>query len=143
MAVVNYKLPDEILEKMTKLGEKSDEVIKKVLQEGAEPLYDVAKQNLKGSIGRDTKQESRSKGDLLKSIRITWPFLDRNGNWSIKVGCEGIDSKGVSNALKASVLEHGKSNQVAKPWLKPSGSKAKKACIEKMKEVFEAEVDKL
>jgi HK97 gp10 family phage protein len=126
MAVVNYKLPDEILEKMTKLGEKSDEVIKKVLQEGAEPLYDVAKQNLKDSIGRDTKQESRS-----------------NGNWSIKVGCEGIDSKGVSNALKASVLEHGKSNQVARPWLKPSGSKAKKACIEKMKEVFEAEVDKL
>lgn len=143
MAKVSYKLPDDMIEKMSKLGDKYDEITKKVLEEGAEPLYDTAKLNLDDSISRDTKQDSRSKGDLFKSIRITRPFIDKNGNWGIKVGCEGIDSKGVSNALKASVLEHGKSDQVARPWLKPSGSKSKKACIERMKNTFEKEVDKL
>jgi HK97 gp10 family phage protein len=143
MAKVSYKLPDDMLEKMSMLGDKYDDITKIALEEGAKPLFDTAKSNLKSAIDKDTKQESRSKGDLVKSIRITRPFLDKNGNWGIKVGCEGIDSKGVSNAMKASVLEYGKSDQVARPWLKPSGSKAKKACIEKMKSTFDLEVDKL
>jgi HK97 gp10 family phage protein len=143
MAKVSYKLPDDMLEKISKLGDKYDNITKVVLEEGAKPLFDIAKSNLEGSIDKVTKQESRSKGDLLKSIRITRPFLDKNGNWGIKVGCEGIDRKGVSNAMKASILEYGKSGQVARPWLKPSGLKAKKAYIEKMKNTFDAEVDKL
>lgn len=143
MANVRFNLPDEMIQSIAKLGSNYDRIIKAVLKEGAKPLYDTTKSNLKDSIGRDTKQDSKSKGDLLKSIRITMPFLDKGSNWSIKVGCEGLDSKGVSNALKASVLEHGKSDQRARPWLKPSGLKAKKACIEKMKQTFEAEVDKL
>ena len=143
MANVRFNLPDEMIQSIAKLGSNYDRIIKAVLKEGAKPLYDTTKSNLKDSIGRDTKQDSKSKGDLLKSIRITMPFLDKGSNWSIKVGCEGLDSKGVSNALKASVLEHGKSDQRARPWLKPNGLKAKKACIEKMKQTFEAEVDKL
>lgn len=143
MANVRFKLPDEMLENIAKLGNRYDSIVKVVLEEGAKPLYDTAKSNLEDSIGRDTKQDSRSKGDLLKSIRITRPFLDKYSNWGIKVGCEGLDSKGVYNALKASALEHGKSDQIARPWLKPSWSKSKKACIEKMKQAFEAEVDKL
>ena len=143
MANVRFNLPDEMIQSIAKLGSNYDRIIKAVLKEGAKPLYDTTKSNLKDSIGRDTKQDSKSKGDLLKSIRITMPFLDKGSNWSIKVGCEGLDSKGVSNALKASVLEHGKSDQRARPWLKPNGLKAKKACIEKMKQIFEAEVDKL
>jgi len=143
MAKVSYKLPDDMLERMSKLGDNFDSVMKSVLEEGAKPLYDTAKSNLADSIGKDTKQDSISKGDLLKSIRITRPYLDKDENWGIKVGCEGMDRKGVSNALKAAVLEHGKSDQIARPWLKPSGSKAKKECIERMMNTFDSEVDKL
>ena len=143
MAKVDFKLPEEMIESIAKLGSNYDKIVKVVLEEGAKPLYDTAKTNLADSIGKDTKQDSRSKGDLLKSIRITRPYLDKNSNWSIKVGCEGIDSKGVSNALKAAVLEHGKPDQAARPWLKPSAKKAKQECIDKMKETFEAEVKKL
>lgn len=143
MAKMTIKFPDEMIAKMSHLGEKYDDITKKVLIEGAKPLFDVAKTNLENSIDNNTKQHSKSKGDLLKSIRITRPFLDKDSNWGIKVGCEGIDQEGVSNALKAAVLEHGKSDQIARPWLKPSGSKSKKACVEKMMSTFEAEVDKL
>lgn len=53
------------------------------------------------------------------------------------------DRKGVPNPLKAAVLEHGRSNQPAKPWAKPAGRKAKKECIKKMQEALDSEVEKL
>ena len=132
-----------MISKMTKLGENYDAITKVVLVEGAKPLYDTAKDNLINSIGQNTKHPSEATGDLAKSMRITRPFLDKSGNWGIKVGCEGTDRKGVSNAMKAAILEYGKSNQTPRPWLKPSGIKAKKACVESMQSVFNQEVDKL
>lgn len=143
MAKISFKLPDDMLVKMSKLAGKSDEVIKKVLVKGAEPLFVAAKLNLGSAIGRNTKEPSKAKGELLKSLRTTRPFVDKDGNYGIKVGCEGLDSDGVSNAMKAAVLEHGKSNQTPRPWLKPSGSKAKSACIDAMKIAFDDEVSKL
>lgn len=143
MAKVSFKLPEEMMNKIASLADKSDTVLKKVLERGAQPLYLTAKEKLSSSIGKDTKMPSKGKGELLKSLRITRPFVDSDGNYGIKVGCEGTDSKGVSNAMKAAVLEHGKSDQAARPWLKPSGSKAKKACIEEMKKALEDEVQAL
>lgn len=143
MAKMSFKMPDDIISKMSKLGDKYDEITMKVLEEGAKPLFEEAKTNLASSIGKNTKHETRSTGDLLKSLRTTKPFLDNDGNWAIKVGTEGIDNKGVSNPLKGGVLEFGKDNQVPRPWLKPSSKKAKQECIEKMKETLEAEVKKL
>ena len=143
MAKVSFKLPEEMLNKMASLADKSDTILKRVLERGAQPLYLTAKEKLSSSIGKDTKMPSKAKGELLKSLRITRPFVDSNGNYGIKVGCEGNDSKGVSNAMKAAVLEHGKSDQIARPWLKPSGTKAKKDCIEEMKRALEDEVQAL
>lgn len=140
MAKMSFKLPEDMLNQMTSFAAKSDEVIKRVLEEGAEPLYITAKEKLASAIGKNTKQPSTAKGELLKSLRTTRPFVDSSGNYGIKVGCEGTDSEGVSNAMKAAILEHGKSNQVARPWLKPSGSKSKKACIDAMKRAFNNEV---
>lgn len=54
------------------------------------------------------------------------------------MGCIGYDRKGVPNPLKAAVLEHGRSNQPAKPWAKPAGRKAKKECIKKMQEALDS-----
>ena len=136
MAHCSFTLPEETIRKMSALGDKYDEVTKAVLKEGVTPLYDTAKANLSASIKNGT-------GDLLKSICTTKPFQDKNNDWNIKVGCEGVDRKGVSNAMKAAILEYGKSNQPAKPWLKPSVSKAKKACINKIQEALDIEVSKL
>lgn len=140
---MSFKLPDEMISKMNKLGENYDSITKTVLVEGAKPLFNTAKDNLVNSIGQNTKQPSKATGDLASSIRTTRPFQDNSGNWGIKVGCEGVDKKGVSNAMKAAILEYGKSNQTPRPWLKPSGIKAKKACVESMQSAFNQEVDKL
>lgn len=140
---MSFKLPDDMISKMNKLGENYDTITKAVLVEGAKPLFDTAKANLTNSIGKSTKQSSQATGNLVNSIRTTRPFQDKSGNWGIKVGCEGTDRKGVSNAMKAAILEYGKSNQTPRPWLKPSGIKSKKACVESMQSAFNEEVDKL
>lgn len=140
---MSFKLPEDMINKMSKLGENYDNITKSVLEEGAKPLFSAAKNALADSVGKDTKQKSRATGELVNSMRTTKPFLDKKGNWGIKVGCEGVDKKGVSNAMKAAILEYGKSDQKPRPWLKPSGKKVRKDCIEKMQTAFNKEVKKL
>ncbi len=143
MANISFHLPDDFLKRLESLGNKYDGVIQVVLKEGAAPLYDTAKQSLMSVIGQKTKHKSESSGDMLNSLTSTKPYQMSDGSWNIKVGCAGVDRKGVSNAMKASVLEYGKSDQAAKPWLKPSISRARKLCIQRMQDTLEKEVDQL
>ena len=144
MAKATFKLPDDLLEKMSKLGSKYDQIIPKVLEAGAEPAIKKAKNNLSLRIGQGTKYPSESTGELLASLEISKPSQDNKGDWILRVGVPATkDSRGVSNALKAAVIEYGKSGQPPKPWLKPAKSTSKKACIAAMKEKFEKEVEKL
>ena len=134
-------MPDEFLENLSRIGTDFDYVAKKALQEGAKPILDQARQNLRGVIGKDTKYPSRSKGELLGSLGVTPPLQDKDGNWNIKIGVgDSIDSEGVPNALKAQVLEYGKAGQAPKPWLKPARRKGRKAAISRMQDVLEKEL---
>lgn len=144
MAKIDVKMPDEFLVKLSKLNGKFDEIVPRVLEAGAEPVIDRTKANLNSVIGSGTKYESRSTGELVASLGVTTAKQDREGNWNIKVGIgDSKDSKGVSNALKAMVLEYGKSGQMPKPWLKPAKSASKKACIDGMKAKLESELKSL
>lgn len=144
LARASFKMPDEFLEKLSRLNNKFDEIVPRVLEEGAEPVVEKAKSNLSLRIGQNTKEPSTSTGDLLESLETTKPVQDKDGNWKLRVGIPATkDRKGVSNALKAAVIEYGKSGQPPKPWLKPTKSASKKACIEAMKKALDKEIDKL
>ena len=143
MAKMSYEMPTDMLRKLSALQSRYDSVVDKVLTEGVTPLEDAMRENLERSIGKGTKQPSKSSGDLLKSFSVTKPYQSADGDWNIKVGCAGYDSKGVPNPLKAAVLEKGKSGQRARPWAKPAARAAKEKCIKKMQETLDAEVKKL
>ncbi len=144
MARVSYKMPNGFLEKLSRLNNRFDEIAPKVLKAGAKPVLEQARRNLSARIGEDTKYSSQSKGELLKSLEITEPILDKNDNWRLRVGAAAtLDSDGVSNALKAAVMEYGKSGQPPKPWLKPTKSKTRKACIETMVQALDKELENL
>ena len=70
-------------------------------------------------------------------------LVDKNGNYNIKIGFDEYRKDGTSNAGVANILEYGKHNQPAKPFLKPAKSKTKNACLERMKQVIEEEINKL
>ena len=136
--------------KVSRLADKTDEILPKVLEAGAEVVEDKVRSNLQAVIGSGTKYESRSTGELLRSLGKllrslgTSPALqDKNGDFNVKVGFSEPRSDGDSNAKIATILEYGKSGQPAKPFLKPARSSSRNACINAMKAKLDEEVEKI
>ena len=140
MAKVTVKMPDDFIKKCATLGSNTDEGMGEALKAGGEIVLAAAKSNLRARVGSGTKYESRSTGELANSIGLSPPKVNRNGDHDIKVGFAEPHKGGVSNAKLASILEHGKHGQPAKPFLKPAKSASKNACIEAMKAKLESEV---
>ncbi|WP_458306231.1 HK97-gp10 family putative phage morphogenesis protein [Gudongella ferriphila] len=143
MAKATMRMPDDFLMKLSKLGDKTDDIISNVLEAGGEVVLDKVKANLKGVIGNETKEKSRSTGELVSSLGLSPTKLDKNGNFNIKVGFNEPRGDGDSNAKIANILEYGKSGQPPKPFLKPAKSASRKACIETMKSELDKEIEKL
>lgn len=143
MAKVQVNLPEDFLLRLSRLGDKTDEIIPKVLEAGGEVVLEKVRSNLQAVIGRDTKEPSRSTGELVSALGVSPAKLDRNEEYNVKVGFAEPRSDGGSNAKIANVLEYGRSGQPAKPFLKPAKSAARAPCIEAMKQAFEKEVEKL
>lgn len=143
MAKAQMHLPDDLLKTLSKLGSKTDDITKEVLKEGGEVVLKKIQNNLSAVTGKGTKYESRSTGELEKSLGVSAPLLDRNGNYNIKVGFAEPRSDGGSNAKIANILEYGKHGQPAKPFLAPAKRTAKKPCEAAMKAKFEEEMKML
>ncbi len=143
MAKVVAKMPEEFLLKISRLDKKTDEIIPRVLKAGGEVALEKVKSNLRSVIGRGTKHESRSTGELLEALGLSPAKLNRDGNHNVKVGFAEPREGGASNARIANILEHGKSGQPAKPFLKPAKSASRKACIEVMITKLDEEIKNL
>ena len=143
MAKVDIKMPDEFLEKLSKLGTQTDEISERVFEAGGEVVLAKIRSNLSSVVGRDTKAESRSTGELERSLGMSKARVDRNGNHNIKIGFAEPRSDGDSNAKIANILEYGRHGQPAKPFLKPAKSSSKSACEAAMKQKLEEEISKL
>ena len=122
MAKVDIKMPDEFLEKLSKLGAQTDEISERVLEAGGEVVLAKIRSNLSAVVGKDTKVDSRSTGELERSLGMSKARVDRNGNHNIKIGFAEPRSDGGSNAKIANILEYGRHGQPAKPFLKPANS---------------------
>ena len=143
MAKADVKMPDEFLSKLSRLGSQTDAIAEKVLQEGGEVALDKVRSNLSAVVGTGTKSESRSTGELERSLGLSPVMVDKNGNHDIKVGFSEPRTDGSSNAKIANILEYGTSSQPEKPFLKPAKSAVKKQCVDAMKSAFEKEVEGL
>ena len=151
MAKATYKLPEDFLIKVSRLADKTDEIVPRVLQAGGEVVEKKVRSNLQAVIGSGTKEESRSTGELVGALGVSPAMLDRDGNFNVKVGFDEPrrqqnaavrkrSYKERTNAMIANVLEYGKHGQPAKPFLKPAKSASKNACIEAMKAKLESEM---
>lgn len=143
MAKADFKLPEEFLLKISRLGSDFDRVADSVLQAGGEVVLAKVRSNLSAVIGRGTKYDSRSTGELEQSLGLSPVKLNREGNHDIKIGFSEPRSDGGSNAKLANILEYGKHGQPAKPFLKPGKSASKAECIRVMEQTLKEEVEKL
>ena len=141
MAKAMMKLPEDFLMKVSRLAERTDEILPKVLEAGGEVVEAKVRSNLQAVIGNNTKEDSRSTGQLVGALGVSSARQDKDGNFNVKVGFAENRSDGKSNAMIAGVLEYGKHGQPAKPFLKPAKSASKNDCIEAMKAKLESEVN--
>lgn len=145
MAKIEMKMPEEFLLKLSRLSDKTDEIIPKVLEAGGEVVLAKAKSNLSSVIGKGTKEKSRSTGELKNSLGLSKARQKRDGSgWDIKVGfAEPRRGKGDSNAKIANIVEYGRHGQPAKPFMKPTRTQSKNAATQAMKDKFEQEVERI
>ncbi len=137
MAKCTYKLPEDFLKKLSSLGSHMDEVSEKVLQAGGEVVLQKTRSNLISVLSGE------SSGELVSALGLSGVRLDRDGNPNIKVGFDEPRKDGSSNAMVANIIEYGKHNQPAKPFLKPAKSQSKSECIDTMVATLEKEIKKL
>lgn len=140
MAKVNIRMPEEFLLRLSRLGERTDEIAERALKTGGKVVIEKVRSNLRSVIGRDTQEESRSTGELLGSFGVSPAGVDNKGMHNVKIGFAEPRSDGKSNAMIANVLEYGRSGQPPRPFLKPAKSASRKPCEEAMKAVFEQEL---
>ena len=143
MAKMTMKLPDEMINKLTKLGDRTDEICGKALTEGGKIAEAKVRANLQAAIGNNLKEKSRSTGELVDSLGVTPVGVDKNGNYDVKIGFKEPRRDGSSNAKIANIIEYGKVGQPPKPFLKPAKTASKKQAFERIKTVFEEELSKL
>lgn len=105
MAKAQMMMPEEFLRKLSTLGSKTDEISEKVLEAGGEVVLAKVRSNLSAVIGSGTTFDSRSTGELERSLGLSPVKVDKNGNHDIKIGFAEPRSDGDSNAKIANILE--------------------------------------
>lgn len=143
MAKATMQMPEEFLLKISRLGEKTDEIIPEVLKAGADVVEKKVRSNLSVVIGKDTKRKSQSTGQLLAALGTSPAKQDNDGNFNVKIGFAENRTDGVSNAKIANILEYGRHGQTAKPFLKPAESATKKSCESAMTAKLEEKLRKI
>lgn len=150
----SIRFPEKFLLKVSKLGDRTDEIVKEALKVGGDIMYKSVKSHLQTVVGKDLKQKKRSTGELLNSLGISPDDIDDKGIHNLKVGFNEprrnqYEAKGersyytITNAMIANVIEFGKSGQNPKPFLKPAKNKSRKACVQAMEKTIESEINKL
>ena len=142
MATMKAELPEALIAKLSRLGEKTDEVCEKALRAGAEIVEKSVASNFAAVIGSGTKYDSHSTGELQKALGVSPIKIDDKGNCNIKIGFSEPRKGGGSNAKIANILEYGKHGQPPKPFLKPAKNASRKPSLAKIAEVLESEMDK-
>lgn len=150
MARCTVKLPEAFLLKCSRLAEKTDTIIEKTLEAGGEVVLAKVRSNLQSVI----KPDGESTGELLDSLGMTTVKISNKGVHNLKIGFNEprrhqYAAKGkrsyytITNAMIANVIEHGKHNQPARPFLKPARSSSRKECIRVMEATLEEEIGKV
>ena len=113
------------------LGAKSEKVCKYAIYDAAGMVLEAIKAAT--PVGN---------GDLQESISLA-PMRNDNGFVNTKIEWTGYDRDGTPNALKAAVLEHGRSNKSKVPFIRPAVQSVKRAAQFSMQMKLDEIIEKI
>lgn len=140
MARVQIRLPGAFIDSLNAASSVLETSADEVLGAGAAVVEPRMRSNLAAAIGTGTKEPSRSTGQLLGALGTTSVKVNSRGDHNIKVGFAENRRDGRSNALIANVLEHGRSNQPARPFLAPTRNQTRRGALQAMKQALAAQI---
>ena len=143
MARVQIKLPNDFIDALDSASNILDNSAEQVLKAGANIVEPRMRSNLSAAIGSNTKRPSRSTGQLAKALGTAPVKVNSRGDYNVKVGFAENRDDGRANALIANVLEHGRSNQPARPFLAPTRSQTKRAAIDAIKQTLATRIQQV
>ena len=143
MARIDVCLPNAVIDALTQVSNVVDDNAEQVLTAGASVVEPRMRANLTAAIGRGTKLPSRSTGQLLDALGTTSVRVSSRSIYNVKVGFAENRRDGRSHALIANVLEHGRSNQAARPFLAPTRSQTRRAATQAMKTTLAAAIEQV
>ena len=91
MANCKYTLPEDLLRKLSTIGNRMDDISEVVLEEGGEVVLDKVKANLRSVLS------GKSSGELESALGLSKVRIDRNGNHNIKIGFREPRKDGKTN----------------------------------------------
>ncbi len=137
MARMTFKAGDEYALKLSRLLTNQQEIAEKAIYAATNIVANQMRKNLEGVLS------SEATGELIDSFGVTPIEKDRDGDWNVKIGFDGYDSKGVPNQLKARVLDSGSSKQKKTGFARKAVSATKREAKEKMAEIINQETEKV
>lgn len=143
MARAQIQLPNAFIDALEAVSNVVESSAEKVLSAGANVVEPRLRANLTSAIGSNTKAPSRSTGQLASALGTTSVKVNSRGVYNVKVGFAENRRDGRSNALIANVLEHGRSNQAARPFLAPTRSQTRRPATEAMKQVLTVAIERV
>lgn len=134
MAKFSYTGLDSIQDQLKERGAKVGGTINHMLNAGAK----IVREEMKAAI---KEYDLKDSGDLIKSIKSSKIKRTSSGR-SISISPHGLDRKGVPNAAKAAVYQHGNSKHPARPWKTLAEERAADKVQARMREIFNEEMSK-
>ncbi|HIS64977.1 MAG TPA: HK97 gp10 family phage protein [Candidatus Avoscillospira avistercoris] len=136
MATIRFSGIDAYMERLQRLEQDSEEILKRAVYDGAAIVADEVRQRLHAVLSPDAT------GQLESSLGIS-KIQNDQGYVNARIGFDGYDSKGVPNQLKANVLESGSTRQPKRPFMRPAVNAARRPAEAKMEQVVEQEIETL
>ena len=136
MATIRFSGIDAYMERLQRLEQDSEEILKRAVYDGAAIVADEVRQRLHAVLSPDAT------GQLESSLGIS-KIQNNRGYVNARIGFDGYDSKGVPNQLKANVLESGSTRQPKRPFMRPAVNAARRPAEAKMEQVVEQEIENL
>ena len=143
MATAKFEMPEEFLQKISRLEQQTDVIVPRVLEAGGNVVLKIVREHLRAVIGRVKQLPSKSTGELVDALGLSPARLDRKGDYNVKVGFSEPRSDGDANAKIANILEHGRHGQPPRPFLKQAKAASRGAATEAMIAKLSEEISKL
>lgn len=132
MAQFNTVGFEEVEKQFLRQSETATKAVPLMLDAGADVLVEAQQKEADQLFGIS----KRSKGELKRSIKKS-KVVTTSVNATITVAPTRKDSGGVRNAEKGFVLNFGRSNMPAQPWMDAANAKSEDKAHEAMMEVWE------